>query len=345
MRKLVSIRKVSKLEPIKKADLIECATVDGWKTVVKKGEFKEGDLGLYFEVDSFIPHELYPDLSKGRDPILFEGILGQYLKTVRLRGQLSQGLLLPLSVGLSLPNSSHVFKKSEAELLGMDVSEVFNVVKWEPPIPEELLGAVKPFPSLVPKTDVDRIQNLVEDLEIWKSNGSLWSISEKVDGTSMTVYNMPEDQGVCGKTWAFLDSVNNLYTRTEKSHGLLNKLISNNLNVALQGELVGPGVKGLKYGLTSSEFLLFKVYDIKNGRYLREDDLKAIAHELGVRTVPLMEYSPKTLENATIEDLLLNATGISKLNPDVMREGLVYSNADENVSFKVISNEFLLKHS
>ena len=97
MRKLATIRRIDALTPIDGADAIECATVGGWKVVVKKGEYTVGDLAVYCEIDSWIPTELAAFLSKGKEPREFEGIKGERLRTVKLRGQLSQGLLLPLT--------------------------------------------------------------------------------------------------------------------------------------------------------------------------------------------------------------------------------------------------------
>lgn len=99
MRKLASIRRISEVRPIANADAIECAVVDGWTVVIKRGELQPGDLAVYFEIDSFIPYELAPFLSKGREPREFNGVKGERLRTVKLRGQLSQGLLLPLRKG------------------------------------------------------------------------------------------------------------------------------------------------------------------------------------------------------------------------------------------------------
>ena len=96
MRRLATVRKIDEINPIENADAIEVATVGGWKIVVKKGEFQVGQLAVYFEIDSWIPHELAPFLSKGQEPREYEGVKGERLRTIKLRGQISQGLLLPL---------------------------------------------------------------------------------------------------------------------------------------------------------------------------------------------------------------------------------------------------------
>ena len=101
MRKLASIRKIAELNPIEGADVIEVATIDGWKVVVKKGDFSVGELAVYCEIDSWIPTNLAPFLSKGQEPREYGNVKGERLKTIKLRGAVSQGLILPLSV---IPN-------------------------------------------------------------------------------------------------------------------------------------------------------------------------------------------------------------------------------------------------
>lgn len=96
MRKLASIRKIDELRPIPGADAIECALVGGWTVVVKKGEFAAGDLAVYCEIDSWIPVDLAPFLVKGKEPREFEGIKGERLRSIKLRKQISQGLLLKI---------------------------------------------------------------------------------------------------------------------------------------------------------------------------------------------------------------------------------------------------------
>lgn len=126
-RKLATIRKIAAIEPIEGADAIEVAVVDGWKVVVKKGEFQVGSLAVYLEIDSWVPTELAPFLSKGKEPREYEGIKGERLRTVKLRGQLSQGLLLPLQTVYELPSTTN------CDVLGDDVTEALGILKWERP--------------------------------------------------------------------------------------------------------------------------------------------------------------------------------------------------------------------
>ena len=135
MRKLASIQKILDIGPIPGADAIEVATINAWKVVVKKGEFDVGDLVIYMEVDSWVPSTLAPFLSKGKEPREYEGIKGERLRTVRLRGQVSQGLILPVHYadpGLGIVPFHYVE--------GQDVSQALGIVKYEPPIPACLAG-------------------------------------------------------------------------------------------------------------------------------------------------------------------------------------------------------------
>jgi RNA ligase (TIGR02306 family) len=95
-RKMATIRKIDEIRPIEGADAIEAAVVGGWVVVIKKGEFKAGDLAVYLEIDSWVPHEIAPFLSKGQEPREYNGVKGERLRTVKLRGTTSQGLLLKL---------------------------------------------------------------------------------------------------------------------------------------------------------------------------------------------------------------------------------------------------------
>ena len=163
MRKLATIRRIDELNPIEGADAIECAVVGGWKVVAQKGLYNVGDLAVYFEIDSWIPTLLAPFLSKGKEPRVFEGVQGERLKTIKLRGQLSQGLLLPLAeIDKFFTTKPHW---SEDE----DLTEILNIKKWEKPINAQLAGVCRGnFPSLIPKTDQERVQNLKKEIAVNK---------------------------------------------------------------------------------------------------------------------------------------------------------------------------------
>jgi RNA ligase (TIGR02306 family) len=183
MRKLASIRRIADIQPIEGADAIVVATIDGWKVVVKKDEFSVGDLAVYFEIDSWVPHDLAPFLSKGNEPREYGGVKGERLRTIKLRGQVSQGLLLkdaPLAVAkYTLMQrsdetvSKYYYVNNEGVSVpyfveeGYDLTEYLGIQKWEAPIPAQLQGqAAGMFPtSLIPKTDQERIQNCFGEIQ------------------------------------------------------------------------------------------------------------------------------------------------------------------------------------
>ena len=188
-RKLATIRKIAAIEPIEGADAIEVAVVDGWKVVVKKGEFAVDSLAVYIEIDSWVSNDIAPFLSKGKEPREFEGVKGERLRTVKLRGQISQGLLLPLST-LGKPEETFAINEDS---IGADVTTELNIIKWERPMNAQLAGMARGnFPALVPKTDQERIQNLTRSFAEYQQD--TWSITEKLDGSSCTFYL--DDEGV-----------------------------------------------------------------------------------------------------------------------------------------------------
>jgi hypothetical protein len=170
-RKLSTVQRVAKILPIPDADAIEIAMINSWKVVVKKGEYKEGDLCIYCEIDSFLPiREEFEFLRKSSYKKMGDQE-GFRLKTIRLRQQISQGLLLPLSIlegeeemkiGISKqPHGDQLQLGPYDDALiieeGTDVTKLLGIMKYEPPIPASLAGKVKGnFPSWARKTDQER---------------------------------------------------------------------------------------------------------------------------------------------------------------------------------------------
>jgi RNA ligase (TIGR02306 family) len=338
MRKLATIRKIDNIRPIVGADAIECAVVGGWTVVVKKDEFKVGDLAVYLEIDSWVPHNLAPFLSKGVEPREFNGVKGERLRTVKLRGQISQGLLLPLSV---FPRSLG-FDYATDRTVGEDVSHWLGIQKWEAPIPAQLAGDVRGmFPTKIPKTDQERIQNLTVELEEWKAEALSWEVTEKLDGTSMTVYVDGDDEGVCSRNLNLKENEANSLWRVAKHDQLIEKLRSTGRNLAIQGELVGEGIQKNMYKLKGQHFFLFDVYDIDRGAYLNPVERRALASKLDIGHVPVLKED-EVLEVCNVEHILKWAEA-KALMGGADREGIVFKCNEREVSFKAISNKFLLK--
>jgi len=344
MRKLATVRRIDDIRYIQDADSIECAVVGGWTVVVKKGDYIVGDLAVYVEIDSWVPHDIAPFLSKGQEPREYEGIKGERLRTVKLRGQLSQGLLLPLSVVIGREKSGNFEYTSEDDLYeGEDVSDLLGIVKWEAPIPAQLAGTVRgPFPSGIPKTDQERIQNLSAELEDWKARRLNWEVTEKLDGTSMTVFLDSNGQfGVCGRNWELAETDTNSLWRAARADDLETKMRKFGRAIAIQGELVGEGIQGNPYKLKGQQFYVYDVYDIAEGRYWSAMDRWVLTANFDIKQVPFIGSGEL---DADIPTLLRWAEGKSKLCETAEREGLVYKcMEDPSISFKAISNKFLIK--
>lgn len=373
MRKLATIRRIDKLEPIPGADLIWKATIGGWELVTAKDNgFKEGDLIVYLEIDSWVPHEIAPFLSKGQEPREFNGVKGERLRTIKLRGQISQGLILPIEVAYDKDPADydHVF------LEGDDVTELLGIQKWEKPIPAQLSGKARGnFPSFISKTDQERCQNLQKEIFADNINAE-YEVTVKLDGSSMTVYCFNEYEfgvpaptlveskvGVCSRNLDLqLDQEGNSFVDLAKTENILTGLqqycIENYRSLALQGELCGPGIQGNKDGLSQNRFYVFDVYDIMKGQYLgpieRLEMVKTLQEwKVGIEHVPLIGsgslpffHEKGSLESLDVKGLLKMAEGKSYFGiTQSEREGLVFKSMDGQFSFKAISNKFLGKYT
>jgi RNA ligase (TIGR02306 family) len=335
MRKMATIRKIDALNPIDGADAIECASIGGWKVVVKKGEFSVGNLAVYCEIDSWIPTELAPFLSKGKEPREFEGIRGERLRTVKLRGQLSQGLLLNLDSAIPQTNSF---------VEGDDVSETLGIVKWERPMNAQLAGMAKGnFPSLIPKTDQERAQNLVGEILAAAQAGTQFEITEKLEGSSMTVYLIDGEFGVCSRNLDLKETADNTFWQVARQEQIEQKMqVVGDGDWAIQGELIGPGIQGNIYKLSKPEFRVFDVYNVQSGSYLTPYDRRSLIKVLDIPHAPVLLVD-KDLGVGSVDELLQWAEGESKLGK-TEREGIVFKEVHGGMSFKAVSNRYLLKN-
>ena len=335
-RKMATIRKIDSIREIPGADSIECCTLGGWNVVTRKGEFTAGELAVYCEIDSWIPHEVAPFLSRGNFPRVYNEVKGERLRTVSLRKQISQGLLLPLSTLTMI----------ESELFeGLDVSFPLGIVKYEAPVPAALQGEVKGmFPSRIPKTDQERVQNLSVELEEWKAAKLTWEVTEKLDGSSMTVYMIDGEVGVCSRNLDLKPNPDNSLWATAYRNEIDVKLIQSLSNLAIQGELVGNGIQGNMYKMRDQEFYVYDIYDIDAGRYFTPAERVAYCKAWDIKHVPVFK-SDFMLTTETVADLLQMAEGKSVMGtiagPE--REGIVFKQVNGGMTFKAISNKYLLK--
>lgn len=349
MRKLASIQTVTLTEPIANADAIERVKILGWWVVCKKGEYRPGDRVVYCEIDSLLPERpefefLRASSFKGAimdgDMVLQRA--GFRIKTVKLRGQVSQGICFPLSL---LPNGASME-------IGSDVTNELGIIKYEPPIPAGMGGRIKgAFPAFLSKTDEIRIQVLEPILERYR--GQTFHLTEKLDGSSMTVFFRDGEFGICSRNqWLDETDETNVMVRLARQLNLPARLkrIHEQLGFqpAVQGELVGPGIQKNKYGLSKLDLRVFNLFDI--------DRYRLVDRAVFLRALELVELTGvpelgSIILDHSLEELVELSIGYSVLASNVQREGIVFrpdvEQFDQDVggrlSFKVINPQFLLK--
>lgn len=367
MRKLASIQKIDNLEPIEGADKILKATVLGWNLVVKKEEFKIGDLCVYFEIDSILdstnPH--YDHLKR-------DGKL-KHLKTIKLRGQISQGLALPISClkhyghvsyGVLVPSVKFDEIKNEPILpiileVGTDVTEITKTEKYEPQIPACLTGLAKGnFPHFLRKTDEPRIQNYPNIFDEIKDLDMIGTM--KCDGTSTTFYLKDDEFGVCSRNLNLKENDTNSQWLIARKLNIEDKMREYRdmaialgwdfKNFSIQGELVGPGIQANRMGLKEPKIFLFNFWDIDNQKYRSFETLRNFCKVSGLEHVPVLFEGKLTDNMLSVKNLLDISDKLNYENGHPC-EGIVwrpYSEIDSKIiggrlSFKSISNRFLLK--
>jgi len=339
-RKLATVRKISDIQPIEGADMIELAIVDGWKVVVAKNVgHKVDDMVIYCEIDSFLPiREEFEFLRKTSFKKMGDQE-GFRLKTIKLRGQVSQGLILPIVV-LNPPDANINVTPFE----GLDVTEMLDIVKYEPPIPASLAGKVKGlFPSFIRKTDEERVQNLASDYEKYRAQNKLgmkFYVTEKLDGSSATFYVKDEVFSVCSRNLELLETDDNTFWKVAKELELEDKLKTLGFNVCLQGELIGEGVQGNPYKIKGQTVRFFNGFNIDTQENIPFLEFTELTQKLGLTTVPILDFD-FDLPNS-IDNMLEYAESPSSLNSNFGREGVVVRSYDRTISFKSISNQFLL---
>ena len=360
-RKLATVRKITDLKQIDGADNIELAIVDGWQVVVAKNvQHKIGDFVVYCEIDSFLPiKEEFEFLRKTSYKKMGE-LEGFRLKTIRLRQQLSQGLILPISVLNSKFNPDMVVDISKQPWgdqlqvgpyddalvveVGMDVTELLGIVKYEPPIPAELAGKVKGmFPSFISKTDEIRIQNIPDEYKTYTESNDNFYITEKLDGSSATFYINNGEFGVCSRNLELLETEGNTFWKVARQLDLENKMKAQNKNFAIQGELIGEGIQGNPYNIKGHTVMFFTAFDIDTRKRFNYAEFAMFMARNQLEVAPLLSIRAGTDLPKTIEELLKFAEDKSSLNEKTEREGVVIRTSDNLISFKAISNKFLLK--
>jgi RNA ligase (TIGR02306 family) len=354
-RKLASVQKIAEKKPIEGADNIEAVRVNGWWMVTQKSNnFQVGDLVVYFEVDSFLPvREEFEFLRKGcfkSTPNLGDGFR---LRTIKLRGQVSQGLVLPMETFFKkYPRDSNWYANDmEVNYVveGDDLTERLGVQKYEAPLSPQLAGKAKGnFPSFIRKTDQERIQNIYNDL-VKTHKDVKFQGTMKLDGSSMTVYLYNNGSlaepifGVCSRNLDLQETDDNTFWQVARNLRIEGALRKIGRNIALQGELMGPGVQGNREGFKEHRFFLFDVWDIDNQKYLSCDEMVDVSIAMGLNGSP-MDRVARVSSGYPLQlslDELIEASNINSYKHPVA-EGIVYRSLDGSTSFKVINQQFLL---
>ncbi len=327
--KLASIQTVTELRPIAGADRIEAASVLGYQTVVKKGEFRPGDPCVWHEPDTIVAERPeYEFLRKQK----FR------LKIARFKGQVSQGLALPLAV---VPENCRL-------PLGSDVSEAIGIRKYEKPVPVHLAGKVKGgFPSFIIKTDEPNLRSYPEALA--EFTGRPCVITQKVDGSSATYYRRREEFGVCSRNLELLEDSENALWKVGRELKIEEALATLDGDYALQGEVHGLGVQGNHLGLKVVTFAAFNLFDIILREFLPHAELVKFCASHGIPVVSTVwegEFRFTLEELVTLANRQEYAPGLPAegivIRPTVETRSLVLNSG--RLSAKVISETYGLKY-
>lgn len=346
MRKMARVVKIDNVIEHSNADSLEIAIVGGWQVIIRKGEFKAGEYAIFCEIDSWVPTELAPFLSKGKEPREYNGVKGEKLRTIRLRGELSQGLLLDIeNINKEVTVEEHLYNfKDVMWEIDEDVSEILGIQKWEPPVTAQLAGQTKGnFPSIFFKTDQERIQNLSRKLEEWIEQGLEFEVTEKLEGSSMTCYLLEDGTfGVCSRNLDLKRDENNTFWATAIKLDIEAKMKAYfgetpEVAVCLQGELIGEGIQKNIYGLNGYDYRVFDIQEA-GGKYFAYVDRWGALKTMQIKSAPYLGVTTCK----PMQEMLDFAQGES-IFAATKREGLVWKClTDPNITFKVINNEYLL---
>jgi len=344
MRKLASLQLIDSIRPIPGAVRVECATVLGWEVVVAKNSFQPGDPCIFFEIDSLLPE--LPQFEFLRKSAWHPTFKRFRIRTCVLAGQVSQGLAIPLTEDVV------EFIPESRQRLGEDVSDLFQIEKYVPIIPDEMIGTALPYSWPISKTEELRIQACPDLIE--KLRGLPYYITSKLNGESMSVLRSYCDGGyethVCGHTHAYAKNTELPHWQVAEKYELcknietLSKKIGFSLGV--QGELIGPGIHKNHMGLKDYSFRVFNVWNTDTRRKLDFQLMFDIVSALDIAMVPVLEtgnrfdYSFDEISKKSIGTYYED--GFVLANKDRLREGIVVRSKDMKISFKSISKQFLL---
>lgn len=344
-RKLATVRTIKSVEPISNAESIVKLTFEnmGWVCVTNKDTNpKVGDKRVYFEVDSVLP----------KAPIFdFMAASNYVVKTMKFRGQVSQGLSMPIREvfeGLNVREYDGLPPENIVD--GCDLTDILGVVKYE--FYEENMGpdTKGPFPGFIDRTDEERAEN-IPNLEQLLAEHE-FDATIKLDGESSTFYLYEGQFGVCCHGVELKDNPGNKFWEMARKYKIEERLralsSTEAFNVAIQGEVAGPGIRGNRVGLKEVSMFVFTVQNIDKAIRLSNEGVKNFMKWLNIlvsgeemKMVPQIDIE-KPLK--TLQDVIDLSDG-STLITDARREGVVLRAKDDpTISFKYVSPKYLLKH-
>jgi len=371
MRKLATIQKITALEPIANKDRIELASILGWKVIVGKGEFQVGDLAVYCEYDTLLP--IKQEFEFLRSNCFSPKWNGFRIRNMKMAGVFSQGIVF----------STPILPKKVKVKEGVDVTDTLEVRKYDPEYLAEMLKPQKRpawlkymlkkewfrklyfwmkgnpnrknlYPEDISKSDETNVQAAFAHIQKCYPDHRFYK-TEKLEGQAATYeyrakgkrpkfrvyshnFQRPKPDGSTWWRYALENRIEEKLKANSKKYPA----------IAVQGELVGPGIQKNIYELPAIKLYVYSVKNLTTGAYLNYEDLDWYCIENGFEMVPLFHTGCKLYD--TVEEVLDEADGknvesntMSYLNPNVMREGFVWrSELDQSVGFKAKSSKYLM---
>ena len=291
---LATFETITEIVPIEGADRIELAKVQGWQSVIRKGDYKAGDKVIFVPIDTVLTPAVWNkhlwDKNDPNKPIR--------VRTVRMRGAISQGLIFPTS----LVSAQEIWDHMDDPTEDVSIAGMLGITKYEKQIHASLAGVAKgDFPNqFVSKTDEDNLKSNTRAFAELKNCHSV-SLSLKLDGTSATF--IKEQDGtfrVCSRNLELHDDVENAHWQMARKYQLQELMKP---GTVLQGEIVGPKIQGNPMGLNAPELFCFNYKDLKTNKYVHVDEhtldliptgLKWVTH---VATLSQAAFQYETIES------------------------------------------------
>ena len=360
MRKLASVKIVDSVSHLKNFDFLDVVSIGGWRTVIANrcDTIKAGDKVVYFEIDSAIPFgdPRFEFLGEKRLEIFKNGIRPvekvYKIKTIKLHGQISQGLVMPLE------EFPEVIEANLTEV-NTDLTDFLHVKNYDEmakyyfSLNHKTSGGNagrRLFPSFIKKTDEERLQNLIEYFEIYKDTE--FEVTEKADGSSATYIwspsNRPENPYyICSRNFEIIEDENmtddlvDPFIYVSRIYDIKNLLMNLDHEYAIQGEIIGPGINGNRDNNVNIMFKVFRIFDITENRWLTSEERTLLCETSHLDHVKVIKNNFKVFQKYdTMEKMIEFADG--RTDRGNLREGLVFKSKDGNTSFKVINVNYLL---